>query len=90
MVLIDEAFSSINLFKEPESTICFVASAARFVVNKVSAAVALVSSAVILEVLEAIKVGKVAMVAELTPPTVFTIGASAVPPKSPANCNFPF
>jgi len=46
--------------------------------------------AVILAVFEAIKVGNVEMVEELTPPTLFTTGASAVPPKSFDNCNFPF
>ena len=32
----------------------------------------------------------VVIVDELTPPTLLTVGASAVPPKSPANCNLPF
>lgn len=41
--------------------------------------------AVILAVLEAIKVGKPAIVEELTPPTLFTVGAAAVPPKSFVN-----
>ena len=52
------------------------------VVNPFSAFVALVISAVMLEVLDEIKVGKVAMVDELTPPILFTLGADAVPPKS--------
>jgi len=30
------------------------------------------------------------MVEELTPPTLFTVGKSAVPPKSLVNCNLPF
>jgi hypothetical protein len=47
--------------------------------------VTLASIAVILFVFDTILVGKVAIVAELTPPTVFTLGASAVPPKSFAN-----
>ncbi len=34
--------------------------------------------------------GKVEMVEELTPPIVFTVGASAVPPKSFVNLIFPF
>ena len=51
---------------------------------------ALVTSAVILEVFEAIKVGKLEIVDELTPPTLFTTGELAVPPKSLDNCNFPF
>ena len=33
----------------------------------------------------AIVEGKLAMVAELTPPTLFTVGDAAVPPKSFAN-----
>lgn len=40
---------------------------------------------VILAVLEAIEVGNVAMVDELTPPTEFTVGRAAVPPKSFVN-----
>ena len=44
----------------------------------------------ILVVFEAISVGKVDIVALLMPPTVFTIGADAVPPKSFVNCNLPF
>ena len=33
---------------------------------------------------------KVVIVDELTPPTLFTVGNAAVPPKSPANCTIPF
>ena len=58
--------------------------------NPASAFVALVTSAVMLDVLEAINVGKVPMVVELTPPTLFTVGKSAVPPRSLVNCNLPF
>ena len=39
--------------------------------------------------LDAINVGKVPIVDELTPPTLFTVGKSAVPPKSFDNFNFP-
>ena len=45
---------------------------------------------VILAVLEAINVGKVVIVVELTPPTLFTVGNAAEPPKSFVNCNLPF
>ena len=45
---------------------------------------------VMLVVLEAINVGKVLIVEELIPPTVLTVGAVAVPPKSFVNCIFPF
>ena len=45
---------------------------------------------VMLAVLDATKVGKVVIVAELTPPTLFTVGKSAVPPKSLVNFSFPF
>jgi hypothetical protein len=45
---------------------------------------------VILAELDAINVGKVVIVAELTPPTLFTVGKSAVPPKSLVNLSFPF
>ena len=40
---------------------------------------------VMLAVFDSIDVGNVAIVAELTPPTLFTVGKLAVPPKSPAN-----
>jgi hypothetical protein len=40
---------------------------------------------VILEVFEAIKVGRVDIVDELMPPTLLTVGAAAVPPKSFVN-----
>ena len=42
-----------------------------------------------LAVLDATKVGKVVIVAELTPPTLFTVGKSAVPPKSLVNFSLP-
>ena len=45
--------------------------------------------AVMLTVLDATKVGKVVIVAELTPPTLFTVGKSAVPPKSLVNFSLP-
>jgi len=45
---------------------------------------------VILDVFEAIKVGNVPIVVEVTPPTLFTVGKSAVPPRSFANFNIPF
>ena len=32
----------------------------------------------------------VLIVVELEPPTVFTVGDVAIPPKSPANCTLPF
>ena len=55
------------------------------VVKSFSAVVALVISAVILDVFAAIKVGSVEIVAELKPPTLFTVGDPAVPPKSFVN-----
>ena len=45
--------------------------------------------AVILDVLDATNVGKVEIVEELTPPTLFTVGKSAVPPKSFVNLSLP-
>jgi hypothetical protein len=60
------------------------------------AAFTLVFKEVILDVLEVILldtvvilVSKLAIVEELTPPTVFTVGELAVPPKSPDNCIIP-
>ena len=44
---------------------------------------------VILAVFEAINVGNVVIVVELTPPTLFTVGKSAVPPKSFVSCIIP-
>jgi len=44
---------------------------------------------VILNVFEAINDGNVVIVDESTPPTLFTVGKSAVPPKSFANFNLP-
>jgi hypothetical protein len=78
--------------------------AVSLVLKAFSALVALVTSAVILAVLatielvllvilavlEVIKVGKVVIVDELTPPTLFTVGISAVPPKSLVNFKTPF
>ena len=55
----------------------------------VFAAIALVLL-VILAVFEAINVGKVVIVVELTPPTLFTVGNAAVPPKSFVSCIIPF
>ena len=46
--------------------------------------------AVILTVLDATLVGKILIVDEVTPPTVFTVGKSAVPPKSFVNLILPF
>ena len=45
---------------------------------------------VFVEVADAISLAIVVIVEELTPPTVFTLGTSAVPPKSPANSMIPF
>ena len=44
---------------------------------------------VMLNVIEAMEVGNVAMVDELTPPTLFTVGKSAVPPKSLVSLSLP-
>jgi hypothetical protein len=44
---------------------------------------------VMLAVLDAIDVGKVAIVEDITPPTLFTVGKSAVPPKSFVNLSLP-
>ena len=60
------------------------------VLKSFSAFVALVISVVMLAVFEAINVGNVVIVDEITPPTLFTVGKSAVPPKSFVNFNIPF
>jgi hypothetical protein len=44
---------------------------------------------VILAVFDATAEGKVAIVVELTPPTVFTVGRSAVPPRSFVSLSLP-
>ena len=61
------------------------------------AAFTLVFKEVILDVLEVklfvtevILESKLPIVDELTPPTLFTVGELAVPPKSPVNCTIPF
>ena len=59
------------------------------VLKSFSAFVALVISVVMLAVFEAINVGNVVIVDETTPPTLFTVGKSAVPPKSFVNFNIP-
>ena len=45
---------------------------------------------VLVEVADAVVLAMVVIVEEFTPPTVFTLGTSAVPPKSPANSIIPF
>lgn len=61
-----------------------------FEVTLVSNAAILLAFVVILEVLDEIKVGNVPIVEELIPPTVFTVGKSAVPPRSLVNFILPF
>ena len=63
-------------------------SAMLLVILEVFAAIEFVLD-VILAVFEAIDVGKVAIVDEITPPTLFTVGKSAVPPKSFVNLSLP-
>jgi len=53
-------------------------------------AVILAVFAVIEFVLEVINVGNVVIVVDDTPPTLFTTGTAAVPPKSFVNCIIPF
>ena len=45
---------------------------------------------VMLAVLDALEVGNVDIVDEKTPPTLLTVGKSAVPPKSFVNLSLPF
>jgi hypothetical protein len=70
--------------------VIFVVLDVILVLKSFSAFVALLISVVILAVLEAINVGNVVIVDEKTPPTLFTVGKSAVPPKSFVNFNNPF
>ena len=65
-----------------------VISAMFVVILEVFAAIAFVLD-VMLAVFAAIDVGKVAIVDENTPPTLFTVGKSAVPPKSFVNLSLP-
>ena len=70
---------------EGDAIVALKAISAIFVVIlDVLAAMALVLD-VILAVFAAINVGNVAIVEELTPPTLFTVGDPAVPLKSPVN-----
>ena len=94
-VVILEVFAAIAnvllviLFVFDDTIVFKVAiSAALEVILEVFAAIAFVLD-VILAVLAAIAVGKVAIVDELTPPTLFTVGKSAVPPKSFVNLSLP-
>ena len=74
---------------EGDAIVALKAISAIFVVIlDVLAAMALVLD-VILAVFAAIDVGNVARVEELTPPTLFTVGKSAVPPKSLVNFSLP-
>lgn len=80
-----------------EAVFAFNAILLMFVVILAVLDITLVSNAtisfvlvVILAVLEATNVGKVLIVEELIPPTVFTVGKSAVPPKSFVNLILPF
>ena len=87
-----KAGDSIGAFNNISSVLLVILDVLEVILvsNAFSASVALVNSAVMLDVFAAMDVGKVLIVDELTPPTLFTVGKSAVPPKSFANCNFPF
>ena len=87
VILVSSAFSA--LVARVISDVILEVLDVIFVSKPFSAVVALVISAVMLAVLAAMDVGRVAIVDELTPPTLFTVGKSAVPPKSFDNFNFP-
>jgi len=101
-ILVSKAFSALVALVT--SAVILAVLEVILVFNPDSALVALEISAVILAVLEAIelvllvilavlesiKVGKVVIVDELTPPTLFTVGKFAVPPKSFVSFNTPF
>ena len=70
-------------------SLVFVVIFVLFVAISVVFVAILFAFVVILDVFDAIKVGNVPMVDELTPPTLFTEGKSAVPPRSFVNLIFP-
>jgi hypothetical protein len=79
------AFDAKSIFN---TVILSVFDAIDVVLEVVLAATEFVNE-VILAVIDATDVGNVAMVDELTPPTLFTVGKSAVPPKSLVNLSLP-
>ena len=81
LVVILEVLAVTLVFNE-------VISAILLVILEVFAAIEFVLD-VILAVFAAIDVGKVAIVEDNTPPTLFTVGKSAVPPKSFVNLSLP-
>ena len=81
LVVILEVLAVTLVFNE-------VISAILIVILEVFAAIEFVLD-VMLAVFAAIDVGKVAIVDEITPPTLFTVGKSAVPPKSFVNLSLP-
>jgi hypothetical protein len=81
LVVILEVFDVTLVFND-------VISAMLLVILEVFEAIEFVFD-VMLAVFAAIDVGKVAIVDEITPPTLFTVGKSAVPPKSFVNLSLP-
>jgi hypothetical protein len=86
-VMLDE-FAAIALVFDVILALLVAISAILLVILEVFAAIEFVLD-VILAVFAAIDVGKVAIVEDKTPPTLFTIGKSAVPPKSFVNLSLP-
>ena len=91
------AVFEVTLVSNAAILLAFVVMLAVFEVTLVSNATILLAFVVMLAVFDAIfavlvvtVTGKVDIVEELTPPILFTVGKSAVPPKSFVNLSLPF
>ena len=104
LLVILDVFEVILVFNPLSAFVALVVSAVilailafTLLVKVISAALSVVASeviavvfAVILTVFDATVVGKPAIVAAVIPPTLLTVGKSAVPPKSFVSFNIPF
>jgi hypothetical protein len=88
LAVILAVFAVIALVFDVILALLVAISAELVVILEVFAAIEFVLD-VMLAVFEEIDVGKVAIVDEMTPPTLFTVGKSAVPPKSFVNLSLP-
>ena len=88
LAVILDVFAAIALVFDVILALLVAISAILLVILEVFAAIEFVLD-VILAVFAAIDVGKVAIVEDNTPPTLFTVGKSAVPPKSFVNLSLP-
>ena len=86
--IFDVILSVLDVIFVSNTDSAFCALAISEVILDVLAATEFVNE-VILDVFAATDVGNVEIIDELTPPTLFTVGESAVPPKSFVNLSLP-